>query len=191
MINVLGHKASHRSRSNSSPCSWITVSVGTNVFLHIYVFLTVEALKEYRVICLPLRLCPWEFFSSWLDLDLLLSSDGSESSFSARIKTAIWFLKFQSTCGFLHNYKPAITKSVYMTVLDTQSKTIPKILHKCMTLTEVQAAASVWCCWFDDIIWQTWDCNLPTSFPGDVRSPQLHGKKNDHHQKTKYQACHQ
>lgn len=35
---------------------------------------------------IPFRLCPWEALSSWLDLDLLLSTDGLESSFSVTIK---------------------------------------------------------------------------------------------------------
>lgn len=37
--------------------------------------------------CSPLEFCPWPFFSSWLDFDLLLSSEGSESSFSVTKKT--------------------------------------------------------------------------------------------------------
>lgn len=37
--------------------------------------------------CSPLEFCPWPFLSSWLDFDLLLSSEGSESSFSVTNKT--------------------------------------------------------------------------------------------------------
>ena len=44
---------------------------------------------------LPLRLCPWLFLSSWLDFDLLLSSDGSESSFSVTIKTVQFIIFFK------------------------------------------------------------------------------------------------
>lgn len=47
--------------------------------------------KECWILFLPLRLCPWAFLSSWLDFDLLLSSDGSESSFSVKIKTVKYF----------------------------------------------------------------------------------------------------
>lgn len=73
---------------------------------------------------LPLLLCPLSF-SSWLALDLLLSSDGSQSSFSETIKTVTYC--FPRCIKYLnHNYKTYVFP-----------QTAAETLHECMDYNHV------------------------------------------------------
>lgn len=103
----------------------------------------------------PFRLWAWAFFSSWLDLDLLLSSEGLDSSFSVTIKTVIFLIlntfhkEGAQICGVTRhtlrkplysavNYRFLICSKTH--VKEKTDSNDHKLPHTFMALTKVQTS---------------------------------------------------